>query len=300
MSSALSGVPPGLATGPGLSARAIIISLHSGVSCRRAVARGWCSSTMSWPELLLVRRWRTRPWIPGLSVRRPHNQRWSRKAMSRSDAGNGPAWCSGGRFEQAALLFDGEVRVEVDPACGIEPHMPSQSAMTATSTRARNSFIAQVCRRTWGVGCLVRRDGQLRAAVTVCFATRPPTASRLSGVPRADGEQRVAGVAATFAHPGFEDGDGLFGQRCRASFLPLPVHATCGPVPSTTSWLHSPVSSETRRPVSAATSRRAWSRRPVQVCRSGAATRASSSGRVRYETSGAGPALVRGWPAPGR
>ena len=67
-----------------LSARAIINSLHSGVSFRRAVLPGWCSSTMSWPELL-VRRRRTRSWISGLSVRQPHNQRWSRKASSRSD-----------------------------------------------------------------------------------------------------------------------------------------------------------------------------------------------------------------------
>jgi hypothetical protein len=57
---------------------------------------------------------------------------------------------------------------------------------------------------------------------------------------------------------------------------PLPVQAMCGPVPR---WMSSWVSEQIsliRRPVCVVMASRAWSRRPVQVVGSGAASSAST------------------------
>ena len=65
------------------------------------------------------------------------------------------------------------------------------------------------------------------------------------------------------------------------SLRPLPWQATCGPGPRCTSRRVSPVSSEIRSPVWIVSASMAWSRRPVQVAWSQAASRASISGSVR-------------------
>jgi hypothetical protein len=62
---------------------------------------------------------------------------------------------------------------------------------------------------------------------------------------------------------------------------PLPRHLTCAPVRSSTSSCRSPVISLLRSPVWIATASRARSRRPIQVLRLGAATRAAHSSSVR-------------------
>jgi hypothetical protein len=93
-------------------------------------------------------------------------------------------------------------------------------------------------------------------------------------------EQRVAGASAALNHPDREHGGGLFPQGRGPLFASFAEAAEVAPTPSTTSLLRSPVSSETRRQVSTATSSRAWSPRPVQVFWSGAASRASTFGRV--------------------
>ena len=64
------------------------------------------------------------------------------------------------------------------------------------------------------------------------------------------------------------------------SLRPLPWQATCAPAPRCRSARVRPVSSEIRSPVCTASSSRAWSRRPVQVLWSQAASRASTSGSV--------------------
>ena len=136
-----------------------------------------------------------------------------------------------------------------------------------------------------GVTVLARRDGRGRAAVAAYLASSRTTALWRTGEPCLGAEHRVMAGAAAFCQPAGEVAGGLGGQR-RASrcFLPLPVHWTCG---SASRWMSSMVSvasSDTRSPVWAASSMRAWSRRPCQVPRSGAASSASSSSRVRKFT----------------
>ena len=72
------------------------------------------------------------------------------------------------------------------------------------------------------------------------------------------------------------------------SLRPLPRQHACGPVPGWMSCTASPVSSETRSPVWAARTGRAWSRRPCQVARSGAASSTPSSPRVGADDRGRG------------
>ena len=59
--------------------------------------------------------------------------------------------------------------------------------MTVMSMPACSSDMAAEWRMTWGVTCLAAIDGQVRAAVVACLATRCSTASRLRRVPRRDG-----------------------------------------------------------------------------------------------------------------
>jgi len=66
----------------------------------------------------------------------------------------------------------------------------------------------------------------------------------------------------------------------------LPVQRTFAPEPSVTSAQERPVSSETRRPVWIASSSSVWSRRPIQVVASGAASSALISVSVRNATIG--------------
>lgn len=56
--------------------------------------------------------------------------------------------------------------------------------MTVMSTPACSRFIAAVCRRVCALTCLTCSDGQMRAAVAACLATRQATASWDSGVLR--------------------------------------------------------------------------------------------------------------------
>ena len=132
---------------------------------------------------------------------------------------------------------------------------------------------------------MVASDGHRAVAVAVCLATMSPTARRLSGVPCRVGNSGSLGSPPRSFIQAFATATICLGSGVDRSFLPFPLHRTCGPVPSWMSWLRKPVSSETRRPVCAAKSSSAWSRRPSQVSRSGASTRASSSALLRYETS---------------
>src|SRR2546423_11193844 len=90
---------------------------------------------------------------------------------------------------------------------------PSQSAMTVMSTPAWSRFIAAVCRRVCGVTCLTCSDGQVRAAVAACFATRPVTASWDSRVPRRGREQGAGVGGPACGKPAGQDADGVRGQR---------------------------------------------------------------------------------------
>ena len=131
---------------------------------------------------------------------------------------------------------------------------------------------------------MARRDGRGRAAVAAYWASSRTTASWDNGepawvqntgswlAPRRSASQ-WARWPAVWAVSGV--------HRC---FLPLPVHWTCGSALRWMSSMVSVVSSDTRSPVWAASRMRAWSRRPCQVPRSGAASSASSSSRVRKFT----------------
>lgn len=80
--------------------------------------------------------------------------------------------------------------------------------------------------------------------------------------------ERVGAVAVVLA------------SGAQRSFRPLPRQRTWAPTPNTTSPRCRPVTSETRNPVCTVSNNRAWSRRPSQVPWSGAAERASTSGRA--------------------
>ena len=96
------------------------------------------------------------------------------------------------------------------------------------------------------------------------------------------GNSGSSGVAGAFGEPGPQGW-----RRCPAvsgvirSLRPLPWQATWRRRRGGHRAQVRPVSSETRRPVWTASSSRAWSRRPVRVDRSGAASSASISASVR-------------------
>ena len=107
-------------------------------------------------------------------------------------------------------------------------------------------------------------------------------ASRLSERAAAGREERLVGLAVAFLKPFAEHGDGLAGERRGSLFASLPeglhvragseVHvlaAEAGELGDTQPGLDRDVSSS------------AWSRRPIQRERSGAASSASTSSAVR-------------------
>jgi hypothetical protein len=77
---------------------------------------------------------------------------------------------------------------------------------------------------------------------------------------------------------------GLFATVIRC-FRPFPWQLTCAPAARWTSAHRRPISSDARKPVWAARLKSVWSRRPVQVDRSGTASSALISGSVRKVTS---------------
>ena len=98
------------------------------------------------------------------------------------------------------------------------------------------------------------------------------------------GKERVGRFTWVLPEPCCDDGRCLTSERGRAFLAAFASAAKVGSVPRVMSWRRSAVSSETRRPVWRATTRRVWSRRPTQLERSGAASSASVSARVRNET----------------
>jgi hypothetical protein len=159
--------------------------------------------------------------------------------------------------------------VQVDAVVVRTSSWPSHSAMVAVSVPWRSKFIAQVWRSVWGVTSLPASDGHPTAAAATWRSTRRRTASRgNSGSPAAP--RRSPSQARRTALVSFRSG-------VIRSLRPFPVQRTLAPVPRCTAAQASPVSSLTRRPVSRASSNRAWSRRPVRVDRSGAASSAATA-----------------------
>ena len=155
-------------------------------------------------------------------------------------------------------------------------------AKTVMSTPVVSRSIAQLCRRLWAVVRLAASEGHVLCAVPAAW---PQGAERRQG---SAGRRAGRGTAALrgclpFAHPAPEELDGRLSNGVSRRLRPLPRHLRCAPVPSSTSWRRRPVSSESRRPVLKATVNSRWSRRPSQVPRSGAASRASISTSVRNE-----------------
>ena len=128
---------------------------------------------------------------------------------------------------------------------------------------------------------LVFSVGQVRAACWAWWATRRSSASSDSGWPRRVGNSGSVGLPARSAVQTRRTATVPAVSGVMRSLRPLPWQLTCAPAPRCTSAQVSEVSSEARSPVWAASRIRAWSRRPVQVPRSGLASRASSSGSVR-------------------
>jgi len=133
--------------------------------------------------------------------------------------------------------------------------------------------------------CLARSDGQLCSAARACLASSHWIASTLSGCPCLVGN---TGSVAELARSRIQARNTVtvwLVNGVARSFRPLPWHLTCGPMSRCRSAAVSEVSSLTRRPVWTATTSSAWSRRPIQVERSGLASSASTSSLVRKETS---------------
>ena len=137
-----------------------------------------------------------------------------------------------------------------------------------------------------GMGCDVL-VGQRRAGFRCGLlyrVIRAWTASRDIAVPRLVTNSGPPSLPGCLASHALSAATAWASSGVHRSFRPLPVQRTCAPVPRWTSARVSPVSSETRSPARTAVSRRAWSRRPVQVSRSGAASRASASSSVSQVT----------------
>src|SRR5260221_334843 len=86
--------------------------------------------------------------------------------------------------------------------------------MTSESQPARSRDMAQLCRSTCGVGCLLRSDGQRAAAVAAGRATRHPEALPPSGMPLPGADNRVSGQAVaawTYTHDSTAVGPGDVG-----------------------------------------------------------------------------------------
>ena len=99
------------------------------------------------------------------------------------------------------------------------------------------------------------------------------------------GNSGVLRLTGALGQPDAQDGDLPDVSGVIRCFRPFPMQLTCAPAPRWTSAQRRPISSEARSPVWTARPNSAWSRRPVQVDRSGAASNASISGSVRKVTS---------------
>ena len=158
---------------------------------------------------------------------------------------------------------------------------PSHKAMTALSQPDCSNDMAQVCLRTWGVGCLVRTEGRCWAAVAVCLATRHPTALRVSGAPRRVGNKGSSDEPRCSFIQRSHQGDGLLGERRAALLAPFPLaaHMRTGAELDVTDTQ----AGQLRDPEAGlhGNAEQDWSRLPVQVSRSGAPSKASTSSSSR-------------------
>ena len=168
--------------------------------------------------------------------------------------------------------------------------------MTVVSTPACSRRIAAVCRRTCGVTSWPAATGRSGGGGGV-LGEAAFEASRLSGGRVRVGNSGVVGLAGALASQARRTATVCVVSGVMRSLRPLPWQLTWAPVPRCTSARVRPISSETRSPVWTASSSRAWSRRPVQVVRSGAASSASISGSVRSVTMRRSKRLV-GSPGP--
>ena len=149
--------------------------------------------------------------------------------------------------------------------------------------------MAHECRRVWTPTCFPTSEGHERAANCACLTTSFRTASRPRAPPVGEGKIESSGSPPrSLSHVRSVSTLCALSGVTR-SFRPLPLTRTWAPRPVATSMRRNPASSETRSPVWMATARRAWSRRPVHLVRSGAASKASISPVVRKVTSGRSP-----------
>src|SRR5215831_10064758 len=162
---------------------------------------------------------------------------------------------------------------------------PSQSAMTAISTPDCNRCMAVLCLTTCGVMVLVERLGQRAIARWTARWRRYLAPYRESGLPRVLGKAIGMPNASNSWNQLFKT-RAVSGQSGTVrSFRPLPCRWRKVVAPKWTCGRVSVIISDTRAPLLYSVSKRAWSRRPIQWERSGAARRASISSRVRYPMS---------------
>ena len=150
---------------------------------------------------------------------------------------------------------------------------------------ACSNRIAAECRKTCMVTDFRISVGQTSPAICMYLASLCSRASRLSALPERVTKRRAPGRPARSASQTRRvltrlDVSGV--MRC---LRPFPWQLTCAPAARWTSAHRRPISSDARRPVWAARLKSVWSRRPVYVERSGAASSALISGSVRKVTS---------------
>ena len=208
-------------------------------------------------------------------------QRFSRKASSWSGGAvaSRAAVGWGGAVERA--LFDREVGVEVDVGCPFllvsEPQGDGRG-VDAGGEQHHRGGVPQLCIET----CLERSVGHV-AGGSRCLARRRSTASRVSDRRAVRGTAgRRAGLA--FAGPDFQHGDGLAGEGRELFLSAFPGRPQVRPCAELQVVACQPERSETRRPVCTVVSSSAWSRRPVEVDRSGLSSSALTSSGCRNVT----------------
>ncbi len=113
--------------------------------------------------------------------------------------------------------------------------------------------MAELCRRPWVVIRLCWSDGQTLAAAVRCLATRYSTASALSRVPRAVGNNTCSSPRDGSRNHAFKTAIVDLARGVHRSLRPLPMTRRWAPVPSVASFRVSAVNSDKRSPVWTAT-----------------------------------------------
>jgi sec-independent protein translocase protein TatA len=160
-------------------------------------------------------------------------------------------------FRKATTDMQDSVRLDTPPAALPAP-VPAPSAAAVPPVAAEPTVVEPAPPVTCGVTRLSASERQSRAAAAaVCLATSQATASGLSGPPRRVGNSGSSGPPRRSRSHSRRTATVSLVSGVHRCFRPLPSQRTWGPAVRTTSETRTPTSSETRRPVWMARSRRA-------------------------------------------